>query len=177
TDLSVRDTANAGNWSIQSNLQAGNTAYGDRAHTFETIPSSLAGSTWIRTANSSKLFAGNPVVTFSLAAAADVLISLDNRAPLPSWVDETWTDTGMDLVIRENATTTRSFSIFMKRFAAGQVALGPWNSNAISMYSIVIKGGWCKLNSNRINYFEPAKPLECGDQAPLSQLYISQTAH
>jgi hypothetical protein len=39
---------------------------------------------------------------------------------------------------RESATQTRSYSIYRKRFNAGQVALGPWNSSA-SMYLIVVK--------------------------------------
>jgi YVTN family beta-propeller protein len=136
--LSVADTANAADWSVQGNLQVGNTVYGDRTFTFTTIPATLLGSQWIRTANDSKTFPGTPTVTFSISAAADVHVALNNTAPVPSWVDASWTNTGTTLTTRESATQSRTYSIYRKRFSAGTVSLGPWNSSA-SMYTIIVK--------------------------------------
>jgi glucose/arabinose dehydrogenase len=138
TNLSAKDTTNAADWSIQTNLQIGNNVYGDRTFTFTAIPGVVAGAAWIRPANDSKTYAGNPAVTFSISAAADVYVALNDAGPRPSWVDATWTDTAVNLDTRESATQTRTYSIFRKRFNAGQVALGPWNNGA-SMYLIAVR--------------------------------------
>lgn len=138
TTLSAKDTANAADWSIQANLQAGANVYGDRAFTFTTVPALVAGSAWIRTANDSKSFTGNPTVTFNITAAADVYVALNDAGTRPSWVDATWTDTTQNIVTFESSTTSRTYSLFRKRFNAGQVALGPWN-NAASMYTVIVK--------------------------------------
>jgi len=138
TNLQVADGANSGAWSVQSNLQVGNTAYGDRTFTFASLPSALVGGNWIRSANSSKSYAGSPLVTFALPTAADVHVAFDNRAPVPGWVDASWTDTGTDLTTSESGTA-RTFSVYKKRFSAGSVTLGPINNGSISMYTIVVK--------------------------------------
>jgi glucose/arabinose dehydrogenase len=139
SNLQVSDGANSGNWSIQSNLQAGNVSFGDRSFTFSAVPAAVAGSRWIRTANSSKAYTGNPLVTFSLSAAADVYVALDNRSPLPSWVDSSWVDSGADLTMAESASVSRGFSLFRKRFNAGTVSLGPWGNTGTSMYTVIVK--------------------------------------
>jgi hypothetical protein len=138
SNLSVKDTANAADWSIQANLQQANTVYGDRAFTFTTVPSLFAGSAWIRTANDSKTFTGNPTVTFSVGVAADVYVGLNDAGPKPAWVDATWTDTAQNIVTFESSTQNRTYSVYRKRFSAGQVALGPWNNSA-SMYLVMVK--------------------------------------
>ncbi len=139
-NLRVADSANAGSWSLRANLRAGDVSYGDRTYTYTSVPAVVAGGAWIRTANSSKNFQGTPVVTFTVSAAADVYISLDNRAARPSWVDASWADTGADLTQAENANTTRTFSLYKKRFAAGAaVSLGPWANGNVSMYSVIVK--------------------------------------
>jgi len=139
SNLQVSDGANSANWSVQSNLQAGNLSFGDRTFTFTAVPAVVAGGNWIRTANTSKAYTGNPLATFAISAAADVYIALDNRAPLPSWVDSSWVDTGADLTMAESATVSRGFSLFRKRFNAGTVSLGPWNNTGTSMYTVIVK--------------------------------------
>jgi len=52
--LTVKDSANSSNWSIQSNLRVGDTVFGDRTYKFVTIPNEFLGSEWIRTACDSK---------------------------------------------------------------------------------------------------------------------------
>jgi hypothetical protein len=138
TNLQVSDGANSGNWSVQTNLQPGNTVYGDRSFTFASVPAVVAGGAWIRAANASKAYTASPLATFSLAAAADVYIAFDNRAAIPSWVDASWADTGSDLTTAEG-TATRAFSLYKKRFTAGTVTLGPIANTGISMYTVVVK--------------------------------------
>jgi glucose/arabinose dehydrogenase len=138
SNLTVADNANIAGWSVQGNLQLGNAVYGDRAYTVTGLPPMLVGANWIRTANSSKGFAGNPLVTFTLAAAADIHVAVDNRAPLPSWLDATWTDIGESLTTSENGTA-RTFRLLRKRLGAGSVSLGPLGNGAVSMYTVVVK--------------------------------------
>jgi hypothetical protein len=137
-NLLVSDGTNSAAWSVQANLQVGNTVYGDRAFTVAGLPAAVAGGGWVRTANASKSYTGTPLATFSLSAAADVYLAFDNRGALPSWVDSSWVDTGTDLTTSEGGTT-RAFSLFKKRFNAGTVTLGPLNNAGISMYLIVVK--------------------------------------
>lgn len=138
SNLQVADGANSADWSIQNNLQVGNNVYGDRAFTFTGIPANLLGAQWIRAANDSKTFTGNPTATFSLSATANVYIAFNNSAAVPSWIDDSWTDTGTDITTRESTTATRTYSVFRKQFNAGTVSLGPWGSTA-SMYIVMVK--------------------------------------
>jgi hypothetical protein len=137
--LSAKDTANAADWSIRSNAQPNDQSHGDRTFTFVSLPSAITGAAWIRTANDSKAYASTPLVTFNINVAADVYISLDDRIARPAWVDATWTDTATDVVVRESSTTTRNFSVYRKRFNAGQVSLGAWNNTGSTLYSIFVK--------------------------------------
>ena len=137
--LSVKDTANAADWSIRVNAQPNDQSHGDRTFTFVSLPTAITGAQWIRTANDSKGYASTPLVTFNISAAADVYVSLDDRVAKPSWVDATWTDTATDVVVRESSTVTRNFSVYRKNFPAGQVSLGAWNNTGSTLYSIFVK--------------------------------------
>lgn len=138
SNLIVNDGANSADWSIRTNLQAGNQAYGDRTYAWSAVPAAVAGGNWIRTANDSKAYTGNPTVSFTISAAADVYVAFDNRAALPAWVDSSWTDSGADMTQAEGSTS-RGFSLFRKRFNAGTVSLGPWNGGGTSMYTVIVK--------------------------------------
>lgn len=132
--LSVKDTANAADWSIRSNLQVGNQQYGDRTYTFTTVPALVAGLQWIRAANDSKAFTANPTVTFNINQAAEVYLAVDDRSTLP-WMTG-WTHTGVKLINSES--TPKPYTIFRKSFAAGTVSLGPTVSPG-SMYTVMVK--------------------------------------
>jgi glucose/arabinose dehydrogenase len=138
SNLQVADNPNIAGWSLQSNLQLGNTVYGDRTFTVTAVPAMLVGANWVRAANSSKTYTGTPVVAFTLAAAADVHVALDNRSALPAWLDATWTDIGETMTTSESGTT-RSFRLLRKRFGAGSVSLGPLGNGGISMYTVIVK--------------------------------------
>jgi polygalacturonase len=138
SNLSVADTANAANWSLQSNLQAGDVLFGDRSFLLTTVPAALQGADWIRTANSSKLATENPLVTFDVNAPVTVAIGVDTRlgGRLP-WMDSSWTDTGTQLA--DNESTPTIFEVYEKTFPAGQISLGPQGiTNDSDMYTITL---------------------------------------
>jgi glucose/arabinose dehydrogenase len=139
TAMSVLDTANAADWSVQTNLQAGNIAYGDRAFTIDTVPAVVAGGTWLQAANDSKTYTGSPLVSFNLTAASTVYVGLDDRVSRPAWLDATWVDAGVDLVVRESATVTRPVSLYKKSLPIGTVSLGALNNTNSNMYVVIVK--------------------------------------
>jgi hypothetical protein len=123
SNLTVYDTANASNWSIQQNLQVGNLAYQDRTYTLASIPPSLLGSQWVRPGMASKTSTASPLVTFNISAAMTVYVAVDTRLGRRSWMDSTWTDTGTQIIDNENTPT--NFVVFSKAYSAGLVSLGP----------------------------------------------------
>jgi polygalacturonase len=136
TGLTVADTANAADWSVQQGLGTGVAQYGDRAFTFTAVPTDLAGATWIRTANDSKAATNDPLVRFTLTGQAAVSVAVDTRLGRRPWMDATWLDTGTALV--NNEGTPKRFQVFQKTFAAGPVALGPSGGGG-SMYTVAVR--------------------------------------
>jgi|GEM_PF-1210091 len=110
TGITVYDSENASDWSIQENLQVGDLQYGDREYTFTDIPEQYAGLPWIRTANDSKDFKGT-VAEFSVADSVVVTIALDDRLHQPDWMAG-WIDVGYDFVNSEDPPKT--FSLYEK---------------------------------------------------------------
>lgn len=86
SDLSVADTANAADWSIQPPFNIGDKAYGDRAYTFSGIPAAYVGTQRIMTANDSKSFKAGPVAVFQIDQPAEVYIAVDRRVGKLPWV-------------------------------------------------------------------------------------------
>jgi hypothetical protein len=140
SNLVVNDTTNAANWSVQTNLQVGAKQYGDRGYTFSTLPSSLVGAAWIRTANSSKTYTGNPVVSFSISQSATIYVAVDTRLATPSWIDSSWTNTGLALTDSQ-AAGHNSFVLYAKTFPAGTVSLGPNDNGStnVNMYTVIVQ--------------------------------------
>ncbi|NUR29732.1 MAG: right-handed parallel beta-helix repeat-containing protein [Catenulispora sp.] len=128
SNLTVNDPANAANWSLQTNLQAGVPIYGDRTYTLATLPTALIGADWVRTANNSKTVTTNPLVSFMISRAATVYLAVDTRTGKRPWMDASWSDTGTTLTDDENGTA-RTFEVYSKAFAAGTVTLGPNGAN------------------------------------------------
>lgn len=128
SNLVVLDTANSADWSVRSNLQVGDVQYGDRGWLLSQVPARLAGATWVRTANDSRTFTGNPTVRFNVTQSADVYVAFESRSgSLPSWMSS-WADTGMQVRSVEQifgtTLTTRTYKVYTKRFPAGVVSLG-----------------------------------------------------
>ena len=137
--LVVNDTANAASWSIQSNIQVGNTMYGDRTFTIATLPAVYAGLQWIRTANASKAYTTDPIATFTVTTNSDIFVALDDRTTTkPSWLSG-WTDTGDNMTDNEGSSN-RTFNLLKKSYTANStISLGNAGSTNDSFYIVLIK--------------------------------------
>lgn len=113
TNMFVFDSNNAQDWSIQTNLQVGDVQFGDRSYTLTTIPEEYVGADWIRTANDSKGYDGDTLVTFQVNDTVDVLVAFDDRLTLREWLS-TWSDTGKEIINSESLPKT--FSLYIKSF-------------------------------------------------------------
>ncbi|WP_130300750.1 MULTISPECIES: hypothetical protein [unclassified Duganella] len=138
-NLVVGDTLNAANWSVQGNLQPGDSLYGDRTVTIATLPSAYSGADWIRSANSSKAYTGAAQVRFTVTRNATLAVALDDRiAPAPAWL-AAWTATTDTLTDDENGES-RSFRIYTKPVVANtQVTLGDAGTTIYNNYLVMVK--------------------------------------
>jgi Bacterial Ig domain len=122
-----------------SGLQTGGTVYIDRAYTYTTVPTSVQGAAYIRTANNDKTATNAAFLSFTVNQPVSVFVAHDDRiTPKPSWLN-TFTDTGANLV-----TSDTTFSLFVRSFPAGTITLGGNVSSGtagtnLSMYSVLIK--------------------------------------
>ncbi|MDR4462357.1 MAG: hypothetical protein MRJ67_17850, partial [Nitrospirales bacterium] len=118
-----------------SGLQTGDTVYIDRAYTFTTVPSSVQGATYIRTANNDKAATAATFLSFTVNQPVSVSVAHDVRlTPKPSWLS-TFTDTGTNLV-----TSDTTLRLFARSFTAGTITLGGNASGGGgSMYAVVVQ--------------------------------------
>jgi len=121
---------------VQDGLQVGALVYTDRSFTYSSIPASLEGATYIKTANDDKASSGSSFLSFDVNQDVTVYVAHDNRfTTKPSWM-ASFADTGADIV-----TTDKPFSLFKKDFVAGTITLGGNTADGSgnkSMYSVVI---------------------------------------
>ncbi|MFJ8965170.1 glycosyl hydrolase family 28 protein [Lentzea sp. NPDC102401] len=133
--LTVADTGNAGDWSVQTGLRTGVAQYGDRDFTFSAVPGEVAGAKWIRTANDSKSATQNPLARFTINRDALVYVAVDTRLGKRPWMDALWLDSGQQLVNTEGSPKT--FRLYAKGFRAGEVQLGP--NGGASNYTVLVE--------------------------------------
>lgn len=135
--LEVYDKANRYSWSIQTDLKAGDTVFGDRSCKFTSVPELLQGSEWIRTSCNSKKYASDEA---SFTAVKDIIVYLgiDARAEgNASWLTE-WTKT--DLTMTDDGNPNVTYSVYKKDVKSGQqVTLGAVNMNTAVNYVIAAK--------------------------------------
>ena len=138
TDLVIYDSENAQDWSIQSNLQIGDILFGDRDYTIMTIPEKYIGVDWIRSANDSKGYEGDPLVSFRISDSANVIIAFDDRLTIRDWLSD-WIDTGEDMT--NNESTPRTFSLFTRKFTYNDtIEMGPVaQTSGANNYIILVK--------------------------------------
>ena len=142
TNLQVNDSEV---WNVMTDLQTQNNGgdhqFSDRSWYFTSVPSSVAGSSWIQTANDSKNYTGTTIATFELTGDATVYIAHDDRiSSKPPWFSG-WTDSGINLVNGES--TARTFSLYSRSYSSGQtVILGPNGGSPSNsdMYTVVAVG-------------------------------------
>ena len=134
--LTIKDAANAADWSIQNNLQTGDVIYGDRANTFTNVSNYLKGAEWIRMACDSKNLQSD-VAEFTAGSAITVYIGLDPRVSnLPSWLSG-WT--ANDYILQASNDVT--YKIYQKNFNQGdKVTLGTNGPpSGVVMYTAFVK--------------------------------------
>ena len=134
--LTIKDAANAADWSIQNNLQTGDVIYGDRANTFTNVSNYLKGAEWIRMACDSKNLQSD-VAEFTAGSAITVYIGLDTRVSnLPSWLSG-WT--ANDYILQASNDVT--YKIYQKNFNQGdKVTLGTNGPpSGVVMYTAFVK--------------------------------------
>ena len=134
--LTIKDAANAADWSIQYNLQTGDVIYGDRANTFTNVSNYLKGAEWIRIACDSKNLQSD-VAEFTAGSAITVYVGLDTRVSnLPSWLSG-WT--ANDYILQASNDVT--YKIYQKNFNQGDnVTLGTNGPpSGVVMYTAFVK--------------------------------------
>jgi hypothetical protein len=150
--LTVNDTANAADWAIQSNFQAGTSATGshpwtDWPNTYVSaidsgISASLVGKEWIRVDAASKTYAGGPEAAITLNGTADVYLMIDDRwnaGARPTWLDTSWVDTGFAITVWESATKpSLTLSVYKKAGASGTVTTPMIGASTAYNYFIVV---------------------------------------
>jgi hypothetical protein len=138
TNFVVHDSGNASDWSVQTDLKSGDLQYGDRPYTFVSLPDTLAGCTWIRTANDSKLSSLNVVASFEAVKDLTVFVAhKDDILTKPSWLSN-YEETSLS--VRNSEDRYNQLTIFTKHFSKGElVELGKNGSdNEQGMYSVFL---------------------------------------
>ena len=124
-DLTVKDTANADKWRLDSASQGG-TVFGDRDYIYTSFPEALNGAEALLTACDSKNASGD-LAEFTAGEDIDVYIFLDTRVEaennVPSWMSD-WQKTDMTAQTSNDVT----FSVYKKTVNSGEkVVLGTNN--------------------------------------------------
>ncbi len=119
---------------VYNGLQNGELVYIDRSFTYSTVPTSLGGATYIKTANDDEGSSAATFLTFDVNLDVTVYVAHDDRITTkPSWLTS-FTGTGNDLV-----TTDTTLSLFASNYLAGTITLGDNEGNGNgSMYTVVI---------------------------------------
>ncbi|RMH35376.1 MAG: fibronectin type III domain-containing protein, partial [Nitrospirae bacterium] len=163
---------------VDQGLVPGALAYIDRSYTYTTIPASMQGVTYIKTANNDKSRIDPTFLSFDVNQPVTVYVAVDRRisniwnAADPStwtiaWL-QSFADTGL-----ECATNDTTFHVYAKDFPAGTVVLGG-NEKGMSMYTVaVVPGG----NAPPLDTTAPTTPTDLAATATsASQIDLTWTA-
>jgi len=125
----------------QNLIEVGDVYYVDRTYTLNSIPTELAESVWMMTANNDVGNSSATYITFDLDRAATVYIAYDaGAAATPNWMSS-YTDTG--LILGTTDPFSPSLRLFSRSFSAGSVSLGGNSatgaSGSNSNYLIIVK--------------------------------------
>ncbi|MBD3384875.1 DUF4038 domain-containing protein [candidate division KSB1 bacterium] len=118
-------------------LQIGKEYYIDRSYEIISIPRGLEEKPFIRTANADKQSTQNPFLSFDVNKNVWVYVAYDDDNPLPTWLQQGWTDTQTSLVTNDEGKALR---LYKKEFPIGTIELGGnQGSSSSSMYIVVIE--------------------------------------
>jgi len=124
---------------IEKDARDGARIYTDRNFTFSDLPSELAGSDWVQTANADKLYSAVDLLDFSLKTDVMVYVAHDSRLPMPDWLRQQFT--GTELTIKVNGSEMKVYS---RRARNGEsLTLGSNTENprlnSCNMYLVFVK--------------------------------------
>ncbi|WP_161890526.1 malectin domain-containing carbohydrate-binding protein [Pontibacter russatus] len=122
TGLISNISASSGRSYMLENLAVGAVHYTDRTYKITSVPASLSGAPFIRTANDDKNSTASSLLSFNLSESATVYVAYDPRATaLPSWLSgwQKLTDR-----VGVNDSKISYMNIYSKSFPAGAVSLG-----------------------------------------------------
>ncbi|WP_042122328.1 FIMAH domain-containing protein [Paenibacillus senegalensis] len=140
-DNSSNGAQNAALWTVEDNLRPGDLVAGDRltgskVYRFVTIPEDLQGMEWIRSAVASRSATNSNLLSFYLAADAEVYVAHDSRITAkPEWLTS-YEDTG-ELIADDQPV---QFKLYKKSYQAGShVVMGANNSTSRMNYFVILK--------------------------------------
>ena len=141
-DLTVTNVSRPDYVVATDELQAGDLVYGDRMYVFSNpIPAKLYKKTFIMTAQEDRdTTTPAAFLTFDVNREVIVYVAIDKRiTKLPTWLSS-WSVMADPLITTDTGEKNRR--VYSKKFAAGQVTLGPNRDQSMtkgySMYSVVI---------------------------------------
>jgi hypothetical protein len=149
SNLRVTNSVEAADWSSQTWLDTGASAYTGEVVSISSLPSMLYGAEWLR-APLPMDFSAQPRATFQVSAAADVYVAVDAKSPaLPAWLRPyEYTKTSLEIAYAGG----RQFKVYRQRLAAGAtVTLGQSERAPTLPYLVAVQ---------RASTIEPAYDLK-----------------
>ena len=135
--LTVLDSENSTDWSIQTGFAEGSLLYGDRALTAVSVPACLVGGEAIRPACDAKLLTTDLA---KLTAAADITLyaAVDTRveAFLPTWL-QSWTKTEQTMMT-SNDVALRLYQIHVTAGETITLGTNSGNGNAVNYVVVAV---------------------------------------
>jgi len=120
-------------------LAVGATVFTDRMFTFTSVPSALQGLDFLQTSNNDKQATASNALRFDVDRPVRVFVAYDSRLALPSWLDASWSSTGLELGDTNSQANGYTKLVYQKDFPAGTVVLGGNNGGSLSsMYSVIL---------------------------------------
>ncbi len=125
---------------VWAQIGVGSLVYIDDTTVFQTVPATIDGEQFLRTAAVDSMASGSPFTTITLSERSSVFVAYDERnTTLPTWM-AAWTSTGEGIDIGAAASGPRetTLDLYSQDFDAGSVDLGG-NEMGNSMYVVVVK--------------------------------------
>ncbi len=140
---------------IKNSLVVGAPIYSDRTYLYASVPSTLVGTTYLKTRNNDKSSSGNDFLSFDVNQNATVLVAHDDRIMTkPAWIGS-FVDTGDNVTI-----ANQTHSLWKKNFSTGKIILGGNEGSGGSMYTVIVlkSGTGASSSPPSIDTISPSTP-------------------
>ncbi|MDO5149089.1 MAG: glycoside hydrolase family 98 domain-containing protein [Oscillospiraceae bacterium] len=141
TNLNVIDGENIDSWSVNYNFNKGSRLFGDRTLVCESLPDSLAGAEYIRTACDSKTVLSQ-LAGFTASKDAAIYVAMDSRVtnPAPSWLDS-WTKTSDVITTTDPNGNILNLELFRKSVKSGDTVILDTNGGSVESVNYIVLAG------------------------------------